>query len=75
MKNNRMEVSDDPQQDVSVAFQVRWPFFGPWFLRVVDLAQEQGVKINDIPAWRSRYFEAKEPAQALSDAQGQSYEH
>ncbi|WP_323025667.1 hypothetical protein [Castellaniella sp.] len=75
MKNNHVKVCvDGQQQDPSTGFWARWPFFGPWFLRVVDLAQEQGVKITEIPTWRSRYFDAKEPAQALSDAQGKSYE-
>lgn len=56
-------------EEMLVTFQTRWPFFGPWFLRVVELAEGQGVKITDLSTWRGRYFEAKEPAQALSDVQ------
>lgn len=69
MKLNFAPDAPGAPRTLDPSFAARWPFFGPWFLAVVDLAESRGMKIDNIPAWRTRYLSAQEPSQAFFDMQ------
>lgn len=62
----------DHDIELQQQFLTQWPFFGPWCLRLAELATTQNVQLESLSALREFYFQFLEPSEALSKLTGDS---
>lgn len=62
-----MSAIEEHSIDTEQRFLSRWPFFGTWFIALVDLAEERGVQLENLSVLRAYYLNLLEPTQALSN--------
>lgn len=67
-----MSTIEERPIDTEQRFSSRWPFFGPWLLTLVELAEKQDVPLplENLLSLRSHYLNFLEPAEALSNLTG-----